>query len=340
MKIVLLVDLEAVLPDDPQFEGRTEAARVEMEGHVAAAVRALGHEATVIPFGPDVLATMQTLKGAGADLVFNLTERFEGDRRNDLNVAAVLELLHLPYTGTGPAGLWLCRDKAAGKRILGYHRIRVPRFAEAPVGRRKPPGRLRFPAIVKPLFEDGSDGISLSSVVRSAGELEERVRMIHEGRSQAAICEEYVEGRELYVGVLGNPKRHALPPWELRFGRAGEGGPPIATAKVKWDAAYRKKWDIRYQPADLDEATRRRIARFSRRVFELLKLRDYGRIDLRLTPEGEIVFIEANPNPDISRDAELPQAAALEGMEYTELIGHILHLAVRRSPQPPDFPRS
>ncbi|HOW98844.1 MAG TPA: hypothetical protein P5567_15070 [Kiritimatiellia bacterium] len=340
MKIVLLVDLEAVLPGDPQFEGRTKSSRTEMEAHVAAAVRALGHEAAVIPFGPDVLETMHALKGSGAGLVFNLTERFEGDRRKDLNVAALLELLHLPYTGTGPAGLWLCRDKAAGKRILGYHRIRVPRFAEVPPGRRKPAGCLRFPAIVKPMFEDGSDGISLSSVVRSASELEERVRMIHEGRNQPAICEEYVEGRELYIGVVGNQKRHAFPPWELLFGRAGEGGPPIATARVKWDPAYREKWNIRYQPAELDPATLRRISLFSRRVFELLKLRDYGRVDLRLTPGGEIVFIEANPNPDISRDAELPQAAALEGMEHAALIGHILNLALRRSPRPPESPRA
>lgn len=333
MKILLLVDLEAVRPDDPQFEGRTEAARGEMECHVAAAVRGLGHEVVALPFGPDVLQTMQALQAAGADLVFNLTERFEGDRRKDLNVAAVLELLHLPYTGTGPAGLWLCRDKAAGKRILGYHRIRVPRFDEVPVGRHRPPSRLRFPVIVKPMFEDGSDGISLASMVNTPAELQERVRMIHEGRRQPAICEEYIEGRELYVGVLGNQKRHALPPWELCFGKAAEGGPPIATAKVKWDPAYRKKWDIRYQPAELDAATMRRIARFSRRVFELLKLRDYGRVDLRLTPAGEIVFLEANPNPDISRDAELPMAAGQAGMEYPALINHILNLALRRRPE-------
>ncbi|MBU1693805.1 MAG: hypothetical protein KJ726_10350 [Verrucomicrobia bacterium] len=340
MKIVLLVDQEAVPRDDPELQGLAEETRKEMEYHVASALRELGHAVAVIPFGPDVIQTLQALTGSAADLVFNLTERFEGDRRKDLNVAAVLELLHLPYTGTGPAGLWLCRDKAAGKRMLGYHHIRVPRFDALPVGRLKPSGRLRFPAIVKPMFEDGSDGISLASVVNSSSELQDRVRMIHEGRHQPAICEEYIAGRELYVGVLGNQKRRALPPWELHFGKADEGGPPIATARVKWDEAYRQKWDIRYQPAELEPSLEKRIARFSRRVFELLQLRDYGRIDLRLTPEGEIVFLEANPNPDISRDAEVALSAAKAGLEYPSLISQILNLAMRRYPTTPDTPRT
>jgi len=340
MKIVLLVDQEAVPRDDPELQGLAEETRKEMEYHVAAALRELGHTTAVLPFGPDVLQTLQALAASAADLVFNLTERFEGDRRMDLNVAAMLELLHLPYTGTGPAGLWLCRDKAACKRMLGHHHIRVPRFDELPIGRLKPSGRLRFPTIVKPMLEDGSDGISLASVVNTPAELQERVRMIHEGRNQPAICEEYIAGRELYVGVLGNQKRRALPPWELHFGKADEGGPPIATARVKWDDTYRQKWDIRYQAADLAPDLEKRIARFSRRVFELLQLRDYGRIDLRLTPEGEIVFLEANPNPDISRDAEVPLAAAKAGMEYPALIGHILHLALRRYPNPSDTARA
>ena len=331
MKILLLVDREAILPDDPDFQGLTEAGRLEMEGHVAAALRALGHTLQVLPFGPDVVQTMQALAAAGADMVFNLTERFEGDRRKDANVAAMLELLRLPYTGTDLTGLMLCRDKALCKRILSYHRIRVPWFDSVPIGRALPPARVRFPAIVKPLFEDGSDGISLASLVNAPEELQERVRMIHERMNQPAICEEYVAGRELYVGVLGNPKLRALPAWELHFGKADEGGPPIATARVKWDPAYREKWDIRYRCADLPPELESKVGRISRRIFEALHLRDYARVDLRLTPEGEVVCLEANPNPDLSNDAELALAAAKAGLDYPAMISHILNLALRRS---------
>ena len=331
MRIVALVDAAAVCADDPSFDGKTPASRAAMEGQVLEALRGLGHEVAVVPFGPDIEETLRALKAPGIGLVFNLTEEFGGDRRKDLHVAALLELLGLPYTGSTPTGLNLCRDKATCKRILGYHRIRVPAFVTLPVGTTRPPGRFRYPAIVKPLFEDGSEGISLASVVRDAGELRERAHGIHERLKQPAICEEYIEGRELYVGIIGNHQLRALPPRELIFGRSAEGGPRIATARVKWDAAYRRKWDISCVHAELPEKTGTEVARAGKRIYRILRISDYGRVDLRLTPANEIVFLEANPNPDLSREDEFAEAAEKAGIPYPQLIERIVHLALKRA---------
>ena len=333
MRILALVDYEAIPGDDPAIEGRTEEIRASMECHVLGALRKLGHDVTVLPFGPDVTRTIDELTLAKPDLVFNMTERFEGDRRKDLNIAALLELLHLPYTGTGPSGLALCRDKATCKRVLGYHRVRVPRFALLPPGKTFLPRSFLFPMIVKPVYEDGSDGISLASIVRATPELEERVRMIHERMKQPAICEEYIDGREIYIGIVGNGRLQSFPPRELRFGK-DEQGPQIATARVKWDDAYRKKWGIKYVDSELPEALGPHVARLSKRIFQLLQMNGYGRIDLRVTSTGEAAFLEANPNPDLSRDADLASAAARAGMDYETLIDRIVALAVKRGVGP------
>jgi D-alanine-D-alanine ligase len=332
MKTVVLADHESITSEDPGLQGRTEEIRDMTEFHVADALRSLGHEVIILPFGPDVFQTIEALRQTAPELVFNLTERFEGDRRKDVNVATLLELLHLPYTGTGPTGLMLCRDKATGKRILGYHHIRVPRFISLQLGKKKFRGKMHYPAVVKPLFEDGSDGISMASLIQTENELQERVRMIHERMNQPAICEEYIAGREIYVGMLGNQQLRALPARELRFGRTDEGAPLIATSKVKWDDAYREKWQISYTHADLPADMEKQVARLSKRIFRLLHLQDYGRIDLRITPENEIVFLEANPNPDLSRDADVAAAAAKAGIDYPQLIERIVNLALRRQP--------
>ncbi|MBI4605720.1 MAG: ATP-grasp domain-containing protein [Planctomycetes bacterium] len=331
MKIAALIDDEAIEQDDPGFEGKAEGVRSTPEFHVVSALRELKHEVHVIPFAPDLAATIQVLKGASPQLVFNLTECFQGDRRKDANVAAVLELLDMPYTGTGLTGLLLCRDKATCKRILGPHRVRLPRFLSLPVGQDKPAGKLPYPMVVKPVFEDGSDGISLASLVKDESELRDRVRMVHERMKQPAICEEYIEGRELYVGILGNGRLRALPAREILFGKTGEGGPVIATAKVKWDEPYRKKWGIDYVHADLPDKVSKKVVRVSKRIYNLLHMRDYGRIDLRLTSEGEVVFIEANPNPNLAKDEDVAEAAAKAGIPYVRLIDRIVKLALQRS---------
>jgi len=329
VKIVVLVDMETVDDADPGFEGRTEAVQKTMEFQVIGALRQNGHAVDVVALSPDVLSTMTSLREKSPELIFNLTEHVGGDRRKDAHVAAMLELLGFPFTGSCSKSLLLCRDKATCKRVLGYHRIRQPFFHELPVGRGKPAGRMQFPMIVKPQFEDGSDGISLASIVRTTDEFKERVTMVHERMKQPAICEEYIEGREIYVGIVGNERLLALPPRELTFGRVNEGGPTIATSRVKWDDDYRSKWGIDYVHAELDPDLAKKVARISKRIFRLLAMRDYGRIDLRITPAGDVVFLEANPNPNLGSDEDVAESARKAGIEYPQLIERIVQQAAR-----------
>jgi len=330
MNVLMLVDQETVCAEDPELAGLVAPGQAVMEHHVAAGVREAGHRVSVMAFGPDPLETASALREAAPDVVFNLTEWFDGDRSKDAHVASLLDLLGIPYTGAGPVGLALCRDKALCKQVLSHHRIRFPRFMAWAPGTRQPPGRMVYPAIVKPLLEDGSDGISKASLVHSDAECAERAAWLCEQRGQPVICEEYIEGREIYIGVLGNERATVLPAREVCFPLAQEGGPTIATARVKWDENYRKKWGIEYTAAELDPALARQAARVSRRVYRYLQLRDYGRIDLRIRPSGEIVFLEANPNPNLARDEDVAEAAQQAGVPYAKLLDRIVHLALKR----------
>lgn len=330
MKIIALIDQETVFTEDPAFTGDHEPVRSTVEFHIIRAMRALNHETIILPFGPDPMESMRAVIEHKPDLVFNLTEHFKGNRKQDANIAGLMELLDIPFTGSGAEGLLLCRDKITSKRLLGYHRIRQPHFFSVPLNSSKIPTRLHFPMMVKPAMEDGSDGISLASIVRDAGELKARITMIHERMNQAALCEEYIEGREIYVGITGNDRLTAYPAREIRFGKTEDGGPQIATRKVKGDEEYRKKWAIEYVHADLPPATERLVARASKRIYRILQIRDYGRIDLRLTADGEVVFIEANPNPNIGDDEDLAEAAKKVGLDHQALIDRIIKIALLR----------
>jgi len=331
MKMVVLIDPEAWQPDDAQFEEGNEETVLDVEFHVTETLRELGHEVRVIPFDADIRTTIDALTEAAPDMVFNLTEHHAGERRMDKHIATLLELLRLRYTGAGPVGLTLCRDKALCKRLLSHHRIRVPRFIMLPIGKTSVPKRLAYPLMVKPGFEDGSDGISLASLARNEKDLAERVAMLHERMKQPVICEEFIEGREIYISITGNQRLHVYPAREVRFTNP-DAGPQIATARVKLDEAYRRKWGIEFTDARLPEDLAARVARAGRRIYRLLQLRDYGRIDIRLTPEGQVVFLEANPNPDLTMGDEVAESARRDGVDYTQLIARILNLALRRGP--------
>jgi len=330
MKIVVLIDLETVFPDDPEFKGTTDEVRESMEFHIITSIRELNHEVIIQPFGPDPLASIQAVIDHKPEMVFNLTEHYKGNRRQDANIAGLMELMDIPFTGTGAEGLLLCRDKVTSKRLLGYHRIRLPQFFSVPLNNVKRSKRMPFPLMVKPAMEDGSDGISLASIVKDEEELQTRIKMIHERMNQPALCEEYIEGRELYVGITGNERLTAYPAREIRFGKTEEGGPQIATARVKWDEAYRKKWAIEYVHADLPPQQEQLVARVSKRIYRALQIRDYGRIDLRLTANGEVVFIEANPNPNLAEGEDLAEAAEKSGLGHNALIDRIIKLALQR----------
>ncbi|HUW18395.1 MAG TPA: ATP-grasp domain-containing protein [Sedimentisphaerales bacterium] len=328
LRITVLVDTAAIPGNDPEFTAAEHEPSTEYE--VIGALRNLGYKASVLGAGGDIGTLVSSLKGQRPQIVFNLTEEFSGDRRLDKNIAGLLEMLGIPFTGTGPAGLMLCRDKLLCKQLLSLHRIRVPGFVSL-AGNRvfRVPKTLRYPLVVKPEFEDGSEGISNASLVGNEAELKERVQFVHERWKQPVIAEEYVEGRELYVSILGNSRLVALPVRECIFDVNGE-GPQIATYRVKWNKEYREKWNIKFGFAKLDAPIVKRIWRVCRKVYRLLQMHDYGRIDIRLAPDNKVIIIEANSNPDIAYGEEVAEAAEKAGISYEKLIDRILKLARRR----------
>jgi len=329
LHITVLVDEAEITEEDPNFEGVPDL--LTTEHHVIGSLRELGHEVSILGAVSDIATIVKTLAFNKPDLVFNLTEAFNGDRTLDKNIAALVQMMGIPFTGTGPAGLMLCRDKRLCKELLSLHKIRVPRFFSVPPGRKvHVPKTAPYPLVVKPALEDGSEGISNASLVATETELKERSRYMHERWHQPAIAEEYIDGRELYVSILGNKKLTVLPIRECSFDYEGGEGPQLATYRVKWNEDYRRKWNITFGFAELDEGVIRNIEHVCKKVYRILHLNDYGRIDLRLTRENKVVILEANPNPDLAYGEEVAEAADRYGLKYESLIDRIVSLAMRR----------
>ena len=265
------------------------------------------------------------------DLVFNLTESYAGDDTKDMNIAAYLDLIGCQYTGAGPHAMYLAQDKALAKKIFAFHGIKTPYFATSYRGKLDHSHDISFPLIVKPTSEDGSIGIDASSVVESVKELMEKIHYIHEEFDSPALIEEYIEGREIYAAVLGNESPEALPLVELDLSKLPEGTPKIAGKEVKWEKDTEHYRVTKSAPAeDLDENTVKRLSDTALSAYQALKLRDYGRIDMRLTKKGEVFVIEANPNPWLATTAEFAMAAKKAGRSYTQLIAEIVDLARAR----------
>ncbi|MDQ2969768.1 MAG: ATP-grasp domain-containing protein [Acidobacteriota bacterium] len=266
-----------------------------------------------------------------ADLIFNLTESYAGDDTKDMNIAAYLDLLDRAYTGAGPHALYLAQDKALAKKIFAFHDIRTPYFATSYKGKLDHSHDISFPLIVKPTSEDGSIGIDASSVVGSVKELMEKIHYIHEEFDGPALIEEYIEGREIYAGVLGNDSPEALPLVELDLSKLPADTPRIAGWEVKFDKdseAYKVTKSALAE--DLDEDVVEQLKDAAKTTYRALKLRDYARIDMRLAKDGTIYVIEANPNPWLASSAEFSMAARGSGRTYTELIKEIVELAAAR----------
>lgn len=267
----------------------------------------------------------------GSDLVFNLAESYAGDDTKDMNVAAYLDLLGCAYTGAGPHALYLAQDKALAKKIFAFHGIKTPYFATSYRGKLDHSHDINFPLIVKPSSEDGSIGIDKSSVVGSVKELMEKIHYIHEEFDSPALIEEYIEGREIYAGILGNENPEALALVELDLSKLPEGTPRIAGKDVKWETETEAYKVTKSAPVeDLDEETTRRLSDTALAAYQALKLRDYGRIDMRLTDKGEVFVIEANPNPWLASSAEFAMAGRKSGRSYSQLIDEIVDLARSR----------
>jgi len=317
----------------PKSKGRTPRKK-KKEKHdreeIFDALTKLGHEPVYqVVDGRD--QSLIALARADADVFFNLTESYAGDDTKDMNLAAYLDLLDKPYTGAGPHALYLAQDKALAKKIFAFHSIRTPFFATSYRGKLDHSHDIAFPLIVKPCSEDGSIGIDMGSVVGSVKELMERIHYIHEEFDAPALIEEYIEGREIYAAVLGNESPEVLPMVELDLSKLPEGTPKIAGKEVKWEKDTEHYRVTKSAPAeDLDEETAQRLSETALAAYQALKLRDYGRIDMRLTPKGEVYVIEANPNPWLSSGAEFHMAARKAGRTYTQLIGEIIDLARAR----------
>jgi D-alanine-D-alanine ligase len=335
LRVMMLVHYTLVPPEDLKAKDDPRMEKYRTEFDVKQALLALGHEVQVIGIYDDLGPVRKCVEEWKPHIAFNLLEDFAGISAFDYYVVSFLKTLQLPYTGCNPRGLLLARDKALSKKLLSYHRIDVPGFVVFPLGSKSKHLRhRRFPMIVKSLMEEGSVGIAKASVVENESELRERVALIHEKTEGDAIAEEFIEGRELYVTVLGNHKLEILPIRELAFGEVPAGEPKVATYRVKWNEDYRKRWGIEYQFArNLPNGSAEKIAHLCKRVYRALDMNGYGRIDLRLTPSGEIYILEANPNPGIARDEDCALSAIKAGMSYEDFIQRLLVLGLaRRSP--------
>jgi D-alanine-D-alanine ligase len=331
MRVLVLVDREQVDPADPEFRKARYNDESSMEWNIVSTLRLLDHQVSVLPFERQNINALTTCK---TDLVFNLTEHMDNDRRKDVHIARLLERLSLTYTGAGPRGLALSRDKAKSKRLLRHAGFDVPDFEVLDVGKLRLTRPLRFPVIVKPLLLDASEGITRSSLAFNTHSAMRRTKFLHRTTGQAVICEEYIEGRELKVSILGNRHPVVLPPREVVFPSPHHGGPSFLTSRVKNDAKYRRTWGITYPKARLSPSTLEHVAAAAVRMYLLLQMRDYGKIDLRLSPEGGIFFLEGNPNPDLSPSG-FGSMASWAGISYRDLIRRIVQLALERSRQEP-----
>jgi len=342
LKVAVLYDIWGEEEEAPKVEEKVSAKKKkkprskskrekEDREEIFEALQKLGHE----PFYQVLDGTPQCLTSlakCGADLVFNLTEAFAGDDTKEMNVAAYMDLLGILYTGGGPHAHFLAQDKATAKKMFAFHGIKTPFFASAYRGRIEHAHDVSFPLIVKPVWEDGSIGIDVGAVVNSVKELMQRVEYIQDEFDSPALIEEYIEGREIYAGILGSYERaEALPLVELDLSKLPEGIPKIASYDVKFEKETQvHKLTKSHLATDLDEETVKKLQETGLAAYQAVKLRDYGRIDMRLTDKGEVFVIEANPNPWLSSKQEFAMAAKASGRSYTDLIGEIVEMARAR----------
>jgi D-alanine-D-alanine ligase len=323
-RVALLIDRQQIVDGDPDLTSRAALKHAPMEYHIGASLRRSGFDVTLIPCLSGA-QLVRDLAAAAPEVVFNATEHMYGRRASDLQIAALLELLRLPYTGADPSALLISRDKAISKSLAEKVGVRIPPYALAPRGfavRDVPP----FPVVVKPVGGDSSEGITMASVVRSEAALKRQLAVVH--RRGTAIIEAFIPGEDVYVFAWRDERLlHVLPPWCLRIGKDPSSPRSMATYQVKHNDAYRARWRIRSHPAKFDAARLRELRAMFVRLWPALQLRDYARIDCRLTPSGELYFIESNANPGFSPvsrcdDWELP--------EYDKAIRAIVLNAARR----------
>jgi D-alanine-D-alanine ligase len=334
LRVLVLMHEDLIPPEKPPEGTNLATVDWKTEYDVVTTLRDMGHEVRPLGLRNNLSVIREAIDEWKPDIAFNLLEEFDGVAVYDQNVVSYLELLKMPYTGCNPRGLMLAHDKSLAKKILSYHRIASPDFFECPAGEKvKRPKRLDFPLIVKSVSEEASLGISQASIVTDDEKLKERVAFIHGTVGTGALVERYIEGRELYVGVLGNRHLQVLPVWELVMDKMPEESRKIATERVKWSHKYQTKYGITSGAAkDLPNGTAGEIQRIAKRVYRILGLSGYARIDLRLDPNQKVYVLEANPNAQIAHDEDFADSAARAGIAYKSLLQRILDMGLRWRP--------
>jgi D-alanine-D-alanine ligase len=331
---ILVLMHEDLVPPDPLNGQDVTRAEWKTEYDVVSTLRKLGHDVKPLGVKSDLGVLRSAIEDWKPHIAFNLLEEFDGVAVYDQNVVSYLELLHVPYTGCNPRGLMLARDKVLSKKLFSFHRIPFPDFMVVPQGRTvKRPKWLAFPLIVKSVTEEASLGISQASIVQDDDKLKERVEFIHESVGTGALIERYIEGRELYVGVMGNGHVHVLPVWELVMDKLPDDARRIATERVKWSRTYQDKYGIRSGEArNLPEGKSEEIQHLAKRVYRALGLSGYARIDVRMDGEGNVYVLEANPNPQIAHDEDFSDSAEKAGYSYKDLLQELLNIGLRWRP--------
>ncbi|MGQ0538235.1 MAG: D-alanine--D-alanine ligase family protein [Gemmatimonadaceae bacterium] len=331
LRVLVLMHPDLVPPEDAGKLSEEERFAYKTEWDVMRTLRKLRHEVRALGVQTEFQPIRDALEEFKPDVAFNLLEEFHGNVLYDQNVVSLLELLRVPYTGCNPRGMVISREKSLAKKLLLYHRIRLPAFHVFPLGHRvKRPRALAFPLIVKSLTEHASLGISKASLVHTDEELADRVAMVHRRVGTHALAEQFIAGREIYVGVLGNDRLSALPARELVFKNAAPDEPLIATERAKHNLEYQKKHGIDQQAADdLPPQVASSIGHLSKRIYRILGLTGYARVDYRLGTDGQLWFLEANPNPEIAQAEEFASAAKQAGIEYPDLLQRITSLGLK-----------
>jgi D-alanine-D-alanine ligase len=332
LRILVLMHSDLVPPEDAKLKDKD---RLETpwttEYDVLLHLKSMGHKVKALGIYSDLSKIREAIEEFKPHIVFNLLEEFDGEAVFDSHVVSYLELLRIPYTGCNPRGLMMARDKALTKKILMYHRIKTPRFAVFPKNRRtKVPKMLKYPLIVKCLDEDASLGLSKASIVNNEEKLQERIKYIHKKIGVDAIVEEFVSGREFYVGVLGNYRMELLPAWEVFYQKADNPEKEFYSRSAKWNEKYRQRKGIDSGKAKVDEETEKRIQEVAKKTYKALGLNGYARIDVRMDEKGRIYVIEANPNPNIAMDDEFAESSYYQNQwDYHQILQKILNLGLK-----------
>ncbi|MEQ1803292.1 MAG: D-alanine--D-alanine ligase [Gammaproteobacteria bacterium] len=330
LRVLVLTHESLVPPDSLDGHSQQEIDEWQTEYDVMSCLRQAGHEVQVLGLYDNLSDLRARITEWQPDVTFNLLQEFQGIVTYDQHIVAYLELMRQPYTGCNPRGMMLSRDKVLSKQILTYHRIPTPQFALFRRGRRyRLSKKLIYPLFVKSATEDASLGISQASIVEDRVRLKERIDFIHDHTKTDALVEEYIEGRELYVAVDGNERLTTYPVWEMDFGTLPNVMAGIATRKVKWDRKYQQKHGIRTgKAAELSPAAEEQLSRYSKRIYRALHLSGYARMDFRLRPDGRMYLLEANCNPNLSKDEDFAAAAANGGVAYEGLLERLMRLGL------------